>query len=92
MVKVISKNDLYKEKEKFESEIIKKVNAELKGCFYTLLAGKTIAVDMADLDVKKANSDVIIDYFNNTNEWQVDILADESSNKQLFDVLTFKLI
>jgi len=92
MVKVISKNDLYKIKEKFESDTIKKVNDELKGCFYNLLDNKTVAIDMANLIIQKPNSEMIMDYFNNTGEWQVNILADQSRNAALFDVLTFKLI
>lgn len=91
MIKVISKKDLFKEKERFESEIIKKVNAELKGCFYALIGNKVIAIDMADLNIPKQNSEMIMDYFNETKEWQVDILIDKSINDK-FDVLTFKLI
>jgi hypothetical protein len=91
-MKIISKADLYKEKEKFETGIIRKVNAELKGCFYNLIDNKTVAVDMADLDIKKSSSEMIMDYFNETKEWQVNILVDQSRNPKLFDVLTFKLI
>jgi len=90
-MKIISKHDLFKEKERFESEIIKKVNAELKGCFYNLIDGKTVAVDMADLSIPKSNSEMIMDYFNATGEWQVNILVDKSISDK-FDVLTFKLI
>lgn len=90
-MKIISKSDLYKEKEKFESGIIRKVNTELRGCFYNLIDGKIVAIDMADLSIPKANSEMIMDYFNETKEWQVDILVDKSISEK-YDVLTFKLL
>jgi hypothetical protein len=91
MIKIISKNDLFKEKERFESEIIKKVNAELKGCFYNLIDGKAVAIDMADLNILKSSSEMIISYFNETKEWQANILVDKSISTKC-DVLTFKLL
>jgi hypothetical protein len=92
MVKVLSKSDLYKLREKLRSDIITKLNNQLKKSVNKLINGNEVTIDMADLEITKASTEFIIDYFNETKEWEVSLSKEPSMNPTYSHILIFKLI
>jgi len=92
MAKVISKNDLYKLRDKLRGQIILKINEHLKKFVNKLINGSEVEVDMAGLEITKASTEFIIDFFVETGEWEVSLSKTKSSNPTYSDILIFKLI
>ncbi len=87
----ISKKELYEERDKLRNDVIIKINTFLKSKTNALINGKVISIDMAPLQITKAATDFIIEYYNQTGEWEV-TLAEEKSMADISDVINFKLI
>lgn len=92
MVKAISKAYLIKLRDKQRSEMITKINEELKKYVNKLINGYKVNIDMSTLEITKATTDFIIDHYLLSDEWEIELSKEKSINPEYSDVLTFKLI